>query len=213
MRTLIVNYTGEKEYRQKVNGFPRVFMNLLRTNLKSKSPAGKSAVRPGGIFKNTFVQSRRNIICLINPDHAQSPINQAVNFVLKYAVLAPSSHNTQPWIFRVSNERVALFADRTRALPANDPDDREPAQKAAESPRPRGISAELCSGSAWLIFPHTTLRLTGLHKSFSSSRPRIAGWRSVPGGSCGQDGGTADAAARTKAVFGDFVTGSPSRAP
>ena len=41
------------------------------------------------------------------------------------AVLAPSSHNTQPWIFRVGRWRIELFADRTRALPVNDPDDRE----------------------------------------------------------------------------------------
>lgn len=41
------------------------------------------------------------------------------------AVLAPSSHNTQPWIFRLAAERISLLADRTRALPVNDPDDRE----------------------------------------------------------------------------------------
>ncbi len=41
------------------------------------------------------------------------------------AVCAPSSHNTQPWLFRVSTEGVDLLADRTRALPVNDPDDRE----------------------------------------------------------------------------------------
>jgi len=41
------------------------------------------------------------------------------------AVLAPSSHNTQPWFFQLSESAVDLFADRTRALPANDPEDRE----------------------------------------------------------------------------------------
>lgn len=41
------------------------------------------------------------------------------------ATLAPSSHNTQPWLFRVRGARIGLIADRTRALPANDPDDRE----------------------------------------------------------------------------------------
>jgi hypothetical protein len=45
--------------------------------------------------------------------------------LLEAAILAPSSHNTQPWIFEASNGRISLFADRTRALPANDPDDRE----------------------------------------------------------------------------------------
>jgi nitroreductase len=41
------------------------------------------------------------------------------------AVLAPSSHNTQPWVFRVRGPRIDVLADRTRALPVNDPDDRE----------------------------------------------------------------------------------------
>lgn len=37
---------------------------------------------------------------------------------------ARSSHNTQPWPFKVSDGRVELHADRTRALPVNDPYDR-----------------------------------------------------------------------------------------
>lgn len=41
------------------------------------------------------------------------------------ASLAPSSHNTQPWMFRLGGRRVELLADRTRALPVNDPEDRE----------------------------------------------------------------------------------------
>lgn len=41
------------------------------------------------------------------------------------AILAPSSHNTQPWVFRVRGSGIDVLADRTRALPVNDPDDRE----------------------------------------------------------------------------------------
>ena len=41
------------------------------------------------------------------------------------AVLAPSSHNSQPWLFQVRENGIRLFADRTRALPVNDPYDRE----------------------------------------------------------------------------------------
>lgn len=41
------------------------------------------------------------------------------------ATLAPSSHNTQPWRFHVTDGAIDLIADRTRALPVNDPDDRE----------------------------------------------------------------------------------------
>jgi hypothetical protein len=41
------------------------------------------------------------------------------------AVRAPSSHNTQPWHFRRDGDVIELWADRTRALPVNDPYDRE----------------------------------------------------------------------------------------
>lgn len=47
--------------------------------------------------------------------------------LLNCAVLAPSSHNTQPWLFRVSEDgrTLELLADTGRALPINDPDNRE----------------------------------------------------------------------------------------
>ncbi len=45
--------------------------------------------------------------------------------LVEAASAAPSSHNTQPWLFRIGNGVIDLLADRTRALPVNDPDDRE----------------------------------------------------------------------------------------
>ena len=45
--------------------------------------------------------------------------------LVQAATLAPSSHNTQPWLFRLEGQAIELLADRTRALPVNDPDDRE----------------------------------------------------------------------------------------
>lgn len=56
---------------------------------------------------------------------AAGDASEQLRFLLHYAVLAPSSHNTQPWRFRVGGNEVLLFADRTRALPVVDPDDRE----------------------------------------------------------------------------------------
>ncbi len=49
-----------------------------------------------------------------------------LKFFLKYAILATSSHNTQPWIFRITTgNTIKLYADRTRAMPVVDPEDRE----------------------------------------------------------------------------------------
>ena len=56
---------------------------------------------------------------------SELPISGRLEALLEAAILAPSSHNTQPWIFELSDSRISLLADRTRALPANDPDDRE----------------------------------------------------------------------------------------
>src|SRR3712207_9052562 len=47
-----------------------------------------------------------------------------LRFVLNYAVLAPSGHNTQPWRFRLGERHVDLLADRTSSLPVVDPEDR-----------------------------------------------------------------------------------------
>lgn len=48
-----------------------------------------------------------------------------LRFLLGYAILAPSGHNTQPWRFELAGGAVEIYADRTRALPVVDPDDRE----------------------------------------------------------------------------------------
>lgn len=44
---------------------------------------------------------------------------------LRFSVLAPSGHNTQPWAFRVDGRTVDVLADRSRRLPVVDPQDRE----------------------------------------------------------------------------------------
>lgn len=50
---------------------------------------------------------------------------EKLRFFIAYAILAPSGHNTQPWLFRLADNVIYLYADRTRALPVADPDDRE----------------------------------------------------------------------------------------
>lgn len=51
--------------------------------------------------------------------------NEKLRFLLRYAVLAPSSHNAQPWIWEVSDDHADLYADRNRALPVSDPEGSE----------------------------------------------------------------------------------------
>jgi hypothetical protein len=50
---------------------------------------------------------------------------QQWRFLLNYAMLAPSEYNTQPWLFRIHDTYVEIYADRARRLPVLDPDERE----------------------------------------------------------------------------------------
>jgi hypothetical protein len=63
----------------------------------------------------------------IDPDGfpADGYSSDQLAFLLGYAILAPSLHNTQPWLFRVNAMDVELFLDRRRLLPVADPDGRQ----------------------------------------------------------------------------------------
>jgi hypothetical protein len=46
-------------------------------------------------------------------------------YLVNFAIQAPSGHNCQPWLFRLAENHLDLIADRSRALPVVDPHDRE----------------------------------------------------------------------------------------
>ncbi len=50
---------------------------------------------------------------------------EKLKFLLGYAILAPSNRNTQPWLWRLTDEGLELYADTSRSLPLVDPNDRE----------------------------------------------------------------------------------------
>jgi len=52
------------------------------------------------------------------------PKQKLIHFI-KFAALAPSSHNTQPWLFRVFEGGVDVLFDSKRALAVSDPTGRE----------------------------------------------------------------------------------------
>lgn len=51
--------------------------------------------------------------------------HERVRGLIESAAGAPSSHNTQPWHFRIETDGVSIHADTERRLPVNDPADRE----------------------------------------------------------------------------------------
>jgi hypothetical protein len=63
----------------------------------------------------------------VGPDEADAfpaAAQEQLRHVGRYAVRAPSSHNSQPWKFRIVEDRLELYADRSRRLPVVDPEDR-----------------------------------------------------------------------------------------
>jgi Nitroreductase family len=66
-------------------------------------------------------------MCLVDDADFPAAGSEAdlLRFVLRYAVLAPSSHNSQPWLFYIDGNAVEIYADRARRMPVVDPEDRE----------------------------------------------------------------------------------------
>ncbi len=56
---------------------------------------------------------------------ARAGAAERLRFLLQWAVLAPSRHNAQPWIFEIEDDELRTYADPSRSLPVADPDGRQ----------------------------------------------------------------------------------------
>ena len=56
---------------------------------------------------------------------AKGKSEDKLQFLIRYAILAPSSHNSQPWKFSIRGNEIRVFADKTRWLKVADADQRE----------------------------------------------------------------------------------------
>ena len=59
----------------------------------------------------------------IAPLRAAMPLPAATRDLVRYATLAASGHNTQPWKFEVRAETIHILPDPGRRTPVVDPDD------------------------------------------------------------------------------------------
>lgn len=50
---------------------------------------------------------------------------EKIKFVLSYAILAPSTHNSQPWLFKIGEDSVKIYYDKNLKLPEADPKGRD----------------------------------------------------------------------------------------
>ncbi len=55
----------------------------------------------------------------------QGSISEQLCFLVSFAVLAPSSHNSQPWKFTIKDDSVMVRADVRRSLPESDKNNRQ----------------------------------------------------------------------------------------
>jgi len=82
----------------------------------------------GVVLAGVFMQPKASVD-VWNVKESDFPANGSsedkLSFLLDYAILAPSSLNTQPWKFNVSGDEIRLFADKTRWLTVSDADQRE----------------------------------------------------------------------------------------
>jgi len=53
------------------------------------------------------------------------PLKRQIKFLLNYAILAPSGHNSQPWIFKLTGNSVTILPNFTYSRPQVDPSNRE----------------------------------------------------------------------------------------
>ena len=52
---------------------------------------------------------------------AEGSLEEKIKFVLGYAILAPSTHNSQPWLFKIENDSCKIFYDPKLKIPEADP--------------------------------------------------------------------------------------------
>ena len=83
--------------------------------------------RPDTIMAHsgTDTQSPDNRPAPMSDYPADGSVRDRLRHLLYSAIQAPSSHNSQPWRFRLTDSCVEVHADATRRLPVVDPDDRE----------------------------------------------------------------------------------------
>lgn len=86
--------------------------------------AAFAAVAAGATFGvSEQMGSATDYDAAIAATRASLPERATARDLIRYATLAPNGHNTQPWLFRVSENRIEILPDFSRRTPVVDPDD------------------------------------------------------------------------------------------
>jgi len=97
-----------------------------RDALKLLAVAGVATIGGYGLFEYTpWLDVDQSAVDTRRPLDKQPPIPAQMRELVRYATLAASGHNTQPWKFAISENAIEIYPDVVRHLPAVDPNDRE----------------------------------------------------------------------------------------
>ncbi len=56
---------------------------------------------------------------------AEGDLKDKIRFILNYAILAPSTHNSQPWLYKIKNNTCKVYINPAKILPQADPTGRD----------------------------------------------------------------------------------------
>lgn len=111
--------------------------DMRAKSLRGQKNMGSSATKVAllciflflGMVLSGVIMQPESSLDVWNINESSFPANSSqkdkLTFLLGYAILAPSSHNSQPWSFNVSDGEIEIYADRSRWLSVADPDRRE----------------------------------------------------------------------------------------
>ncbi len=80
-------------------------------------------------IKNLSSEVKKEAYLIWDTDEKEFPTDRSqeeqLKFLLNYAIMAPSTHNTQPWKFKIETNKIHIFVAPDRALPISDPTKRQ----------------------------------------------------------------------------------------
>ena len=99
-------------------------VNLKRRTLIQYAATGAAVASVGGFsaWATTEPVIEANSPAYAYWSHKEKNALSDMEFLVMCATLAPSPHNTQPWLFKIADNKIDIHADKNRHLKSADPD-------------------------------------------------------------------------------------------
>jgi hypothetical protein len=114
------------------------------------------------------------------PFRNEATLSGQMRELIRYATLAPSGHNTQPWKFAVHGNTIQILPDYTRRLPAVDPQDRELWISMGCALENLVIAADAAGYGTEVMYPTPEADSLTLHLSRSSAQSPVLLMEAIP---------------------------------